>query len=138
MTGLAEALAAEHAAIFGYGVVGAHLKRSLRKTGRAAEEAHRDLRDAVLQRLTDKSATPPGAEPAYTLPFEVTDSASAVRLAIHLEEAAAAVWRAALAGTKGADRKLCLDALVTCAVRATRWRVAAKQPPTVAFPGAPR
>ena len=138
MAGLPDALRAEHAAVFGYGVVGAHLKESLRKSGRDGEEAHRRLRDAVLLRLTEKSASPPAAEPAYTLPFEVTDSDGAVRLALHLEEATAQVWRASLAATRRADRELCLKGLMECAVRATRWRAAADKPPTVAYPGTPQ
>ncbi|MGH3662560.1 MAG: ferritin-like domain-containing protein [Micromonosporaceae bacterium] len=136
MTGLADALQAEHAVVFGYGVVGAHLRGSLRGAGRDAEEAHRKRRDAVLLRLTDQDVTPPAAEPAYPLPFKVTDSDTAVKLATHLEEAAAQVWRAALGPAKGADRKLCLDALIDSAVRAARWRQTAKQPPE-ALPGAP-
>jgi hypothetical protein len=42
----------------------------------------------------------------------------------------------ALAGTTGAERKLAVDALADCAVRATRWRLVAHvAPATVAFPG---
>ncbi|MGH3715940.1 MAG: DUF4439 domain-containing protein, partial [Micromonosporaceae bacterium] len=58
-------------------------------------------------------------------------------LALQLEERAAAVWRATLGATRGADRQLGVDALVDCAVRASRWRTAANQPPTVALPGVP-
>jgi hypothetical protein len=56
-------------------------------------------------------------------------------LAVHLEEKTAAVWRHALGETDGDLRKLALDALVDCAVRATRWRaLAGVSPPTVALP----
>ncbi|MGH3716895.1 MAG: DUF4439 domain-containing protein, partial [Micromonosporaceae bacterium] len=85
MTGLADALHAEHAAIFGYGVVGAHLTGGLRKAVQQAEEAHRGRRDQLLERLASAtasaSAAPPGAEPAYPLPFAVTDAKTALALA---------------------------------------------------------
>ena len=57
-------------------------------------------------------------------------------LAVALEEGAAGAWREALNGTTGDDRRLALDALIACAVMATRWRQAAQiQPVTVPFPG---
>jgi hypothetical protein len=66
----------------------------------------------------------------------VTDRASALRLAIALEEGVAATWRAALAGTLDEDRAAAVDALSDAAVRATRWRrTAGVTPPTVPFPG---
>lgn len=134
---LATALAAEHAAIFGYGALGARLDRSTQGAAREAETAHRGRRDAVALRIAAAGGTPPAAAPAYQLPFAVTDRASALRLAIALEEGAAQAWRHALSATSGEERKFALDALIDCAVRATRWRVAAKiTPATVTFPGA--
>ena len=90
---LALALAAEHAAIFGYGVVGARLDRAGQTAARQAESAHRDRRDALLVRLVAASASPPPAAPAYALPFPVSDRDSALRLAVHLEEGAGRAWR---------------------------------------------
>lgn len=139
MTGeLADALAAEHAAIFGYGVAGAQLTGAAQEAARQAEAAHRARRDALLIRLTADGASPPPAAPAYALPFPVTGPVAAARLGVHLEERAAAVWRRAVAATDGPTRRLALDALVDCAVRATRWRKAAGvSPVTVALPGTP-
>lgn len=137
MTGLPDALRAEHAAVFGYGAVGAHLTGALLQAAQKAENKHRTRRDALLKRLADASPAPPAAEPAYPLPFAVSDKESALKLALHLEERTAAVWRATLGSTRGADRRLGVDALVDCAVRASRWRTAAGQPATVALPGAP-
>ncbi len=131
------ALAAEHAAIFGYGVVGAHLVGPDEALARTAEAAHRDRRDAVSLRIAANNATPIPAAPAYTLPFSVTDAPSAMKLAVSVEEAAAGAWREALAGTTGDDRKLALESLMACAVQATQWRAAAGiVPVTLAFPGA--
>ncbi|HEX6499473.1 MAG TPA: ferritin-like domain-containing protein [Micromonosporaceae bacterium] len=135
---LAAALRAEHAAIFGYGVIGAHLGRASVDLARQAEQAHRDRRDALLVRLAAKGATPAPGEPAYTLPFPVTDRTSALRLAVQIEDRTAAVWREALGDLNGDERRLGLDALTDCAVRAYRWRkVAGITPPLVAFPGKP-
>jgi hypothetical protein len=133
---LADALRGEHAAIYAYGVLGAHLDAATVPLAVLAESAHRARRDALMLRLTTEDATPPPAEPAYALPAPVTDQASALRLAISVEERCAGLWRQALADVTGDDRALAVDALTDCAVRATRARAAAGvQPATVPFPG---
>jgi hypothetical protein len=130
------ALAGEHAAIYAYGPIGARLSSRNAVEARAAERAHRDRRDALVLRLSSGEVTPPPAATAYTLPFPVTGKAAALRLAVQVEERTAALWRAALRETTGADRRLALDALTDCAVRATRFRRAAGVTPiTVPFPG---
>jgi Domain of unknown function (DUF4439) len=132
---LSTALAAEHAAIFGYGVIGPRLSGAALTQGEQAEAAHRDRRDRLILRLTKVGIEAPAALPAYALPFPVTDAASAQRLAVQLEERAAAIWRVALGPTTGADRTVALDALTDCALRATRWRRATgEQPGTVPLP----
>jgi len=135
---LVNALGAEHAAIYGYGVVGARLDRTGQNAARQAEFDHRDRRDALVTRLTAADVDPPSAAPAYQLPFPVTDRESALRLAIHLEEGAALAWRQALPATTGDTRRFAVTALIDCAVRAARWRrTAGVLPATVPFPGAP-
>lgn len=135
---LAEALTAEYAAIFAYGPIGVRLKGAAATDARAAEAAHRARRDALVLLLTADGGTAPAASASYELPFPVTDAASALTLAVEIEERTAAVWRAALARTNGAERGRALDALTDCAVRATRWRRGAGiTPVTVAFPGRP-
>lgn len=133
---LAIALAAEHATIFAYGPIGAHLDDERADLAREAEAAHRERRDVLLVRLAGQGAEPPAAAPSYVLPFEVTDASSALRLAVQVEESATGVWRTLLARTEDEDRRLALDAMVDCAVRATNWRVAAGvRPATRVFPG---
>lgn len=135
---LADALAAEHAAIWGYGVVGAHLTGAAQNLARQCEAAHRDRRDALLERLTSAGSTPPAAAPGYALPFPVTDQASALRLAVEIEERTATVWRGTLADLNADARRDPLSALTDCALRALRWRRTAGQSPvTVPLPGAP-
>ncbi|MBX6356300.1 MAG: ferritin-like domain-containing protein [Micromonosporaceae bacterium] len=138
MTTAAEVLAAEHAAIYAYGVIGAHLTGAAATAARDAEAAHRARRDALGRQVIAAGATPTPADPAYALPFPVTDQASALRLAVQTEERTGAVWRSALATTSGDERQAALDALVDCAIRATRFRRAAGvTPATVTFPGRP-
>ena len=130
-------LAAEHAVIWGYGVVGAHAGDALLAKVRDADDAHRTVRDDAIALVARYGGTPVATDPEYALPFPVTDRASALRLAVHLEEGAAAAWRYAVAATDDVDvRRTALVALSDAAVRATRWRLALPTTPaTVAFPG---
>ena len=68
---LQAALAAEDAAIFGYGVAGAHLSGT-RKT--AAEQdwtGHNEARDTLTAMISALGATPVAAQAFYRLPFAV-------------------------------------------------------------------
>jgi hypothetical protein len=133
---LRAALAAEHAAIYGYGVAGARLPADLQAVARQAEASHRSRRDEVAMRIEALGGQLVAAEPAYALPYQVTNAATAMRLAADLEEGAAGAWREALGSTTDDDRRLAVDALIACAVMATKWRVMAGiQPPTLHFPG---
>ncbi|MBT8226271.1 MAG: ferritin-like domain-containing protein [Dactylosporangium sp.] len=135
---LAEALRAEHAAIFGYGAIGAKLDKATAQFALQAEEEHRERRDALLLRLSQRGGTPPAADPVYTLPVAVTDQASALQLAVTIEERVAARWRSVLPQAAGEDRTMALDALIGSAVLATQARRhAGISPATVPFPGAP-
>ncbi|MEV1328966.1 ferritin-like domain-containing protein [Micromonospora costi] len=135
---LGAALSAEYAAIYAYGPIGVRLSGTARTAARQAEAAHRRRRDALVMQLSTTGAAVPADRAGYALPFPVTDRASALRLAVEVEERTAAHWRAALAATTGADRDQALDALLDYAVRATRWRkTAGLTPVTVAFPGRP-
>ncbi|MEV2240510.1 ferritin-like domain-containing protein [Micromonospora sp. NPDC049891] len=135
---LAGALTAEYAAIWAYGPIGVRLSDAERKAAVAAEAAHRARRDALVMQLSTGGGTVPPDRAGYALPFPVTDRASALRLAVQVEERTAAFWRAALPVSTGADRDRALAALVEYAVRATRWRRSAGITPlTVPFPGRP-
>lgn len=131
------ALGAEHAAVWGYGVVGAALEPGSRGTAAAAEAAHRDVRDRVVALLAERSVEPTPAEGAYALPFPVLSAVDAAALAVVLEDGVAAAWvrvldQAAEPGT----RELALEALSGAEVRAVGWRTAAGQTPvTRALPG---
>jgi hypothetical protein len=134
---LADALAAEHAAIYAYGPIGVRLDGAEAGAAREAEAAHRVRRDALVLALAARDARAPVAEPSYRLPFPLADADDARQLAVLVEERVAALWRAVLPEVTGDERGQALDALVDAAVRATGWRLAAGvEPATVAFPGA--
>src|ERR1700734_2268951 len=80
------ALAAEHAAVYGYGVVGAMLAGPGQADARADWLGHHGARGTLEAMLTRLGAAPVAASPAYRLPFAVTGTASAQRLAATLEE----------------------------------------------------
>ncbi|HST64785.1 MAG TPA: ferritin-like domain-containing protein [Mycobacteriales bacterium] len=134
---LQAALAAEHAVIWGYSVVGARAGDELRPRVRDADDAHRTRRDGTVTLIEKYGGAPVPTESSYALPFPVTDRASALRLAVHLEDGAAAAWRYAVAATDDvAVRRTALTALTDAAVRATRWRlVVPTKVATLAFPG---
>ena len=134
---LAAALAAEEAAIYAYGVLGVKLTGDgNRDEARAAEAVHRGRRDVLVSRLSALKASTAPMPAGYALPFEVTDRASALKLAIHVEDGVAQAWRAVLPVTTGADRATGLNALIDAAVRATRWRrLGEVTPATMAWPG---
>lgn len=136
---LQTALAAEHAVVWGYGVVGGRADDALRPAVLAADSAHRARRDGAAALVRRYGGEPVATEASYALPFPVPDRKAALRLAVHLEEGAAAAWRYAVAATDDrALRRVALAALTDAAVRATRWRLLVPATtPTVPFPGDP-
>lgn len=129
------ALAAEHAAVYGYGVLGAHLRGSLRQTAKAVWEAHRVQRDELVSIL---SGEPVAAAAAYTLPVRVTSARSAVQLAAALEDDLVPAY-VGLAGVSTPDlRAFAADGAQRAQARASAWRARAGVPAQArAFPGLP-
>jgi hypothetical protein len=136
---LAGALAAEEAAVYAYGLIGVKLTAAGERTeARAAEAAHRNRRDVLISKLAQLQASTAPAPAGYELPFAVTDRASALKLAIHLEDGVAQAWRVVLPVTEESDRSTALSSMTDAAVRATRWRrLAEVSPVTMPFPGRP-
>lgn len=137
---LQAALAAEHAAVWGYGVVSAYLPASANSQLNEAAAAHRARRDVTERTLLDAGVPPAPAEPGYLTPEPVTDADSALRLAIALETDAAVAWRSVVeqGPAEPRTRNAALDALTGAAVRAVRWRATAGSDQlTVPFPGVP-
>ncbi|MFD0528352.1 ferritin-like domain-containing protein [Kitasatospora arboriphila] len=119
---LQAALSAEHAAVYGYGVVGARTPAGpQRDAARAGYAAHQARRDALQRELDGAGATPTAAAACYRLPFAVSDAAGAGQLAAHIETQLTAVWADAVAGTGGALRQTAATALRETALRAAQW-----------------
>ncbi|MGY1681480.1 DUF4439 domain-containing protein [Geodermatophilus sp. SYSU D01176] len=137
---LREALAAEHAAVWGYGTVGAALPPDARAPAAAAEVAHRDVRDRLAALLGSRGADLVPREAGYTLPFPVLTAVDAAALAVVLEEGVSAAWVRLLdQAAEASVRELAVAELGAAEVRAVGWRAAADRTPvTSAFPGLPQ
>ena len=126
------ALAAEHAAVYGYGVVGAVLAGTAQADARSDWTAHQVARDALITMLNKLGATPVAASPAYELPFPVTSPKSAARLAAILENGVTRAYLGLVAVNNPALRAFAAQAMQTSANRALAWSGT-----TTAFPGMP-
>ncbi len=136
---LREVVAAEHAAVWGYGALGAALPADAREPAVAGDVAHRDVRDRLVALLESRRADPVPREAGYTLPFPVLSAVDAAALAVVLEEGVSAAWVRLLdQAAEPAVRELAVAELGAAEVRAVRWRAAAgRTPVTSAFPGLP-
>lgn len=132
---LTELLEAEHAAVYGYGVLGARLDEATRRLALLAYDSHRARRDQLAARLRERDGNPEPPPPAYDV--TVAGPVDALALAVRLEEGLALRWRDLVAGTDERPlRELALAGLQECAVRAAQWRRrAGTTPVTVALPG---
>lgn len=110
-------LAAEHAAVYAYGVVGGVLGAASAQSA-AAYAAHRGRRDQLTAMVGPDAVA---AEPVYELPFEVSRPRQARRLAVHVEQRCAAAYAAAVARTTGERRMYAARGLTDCAVRGLAW-----------------
>lgn len=134
---LFDAVAVEHGAIYGYGLVSAHSTAEDNALVATAMAEHRARREAAIALLEARSVTPPLPAAGYQLPAPVTDPNDAANLAIRMEEDTSVAWRAVLEqATSADDRAFAITALSETAVTAARWRAILNTwPVTVAFPG---
>ena len=129
---LQAALAAEHAAVYGYGVAGALLTGAAQAMALADWQAHQEARDTLHAMITKLGATPVAASAAYELPFPVRDARSARRLAAALEDGVARSYLGLVAVKNQTLRTFGALAMLAPANRAVAWRGS-----TIAFPGMP-
>lgn len=129
-------LEAEHAAVYGYGLLGARLPDDARPHALAAYDSHRARRDSLAARLVERGGDPEPPPPAYDV--DVSSAEDALALAVLLEEGLCVRWRDLMGGTDDRQlRQLALAGLRECAIRAAQWRKASGvAPATVALPGA--
>ncbi|MFG2825215.1 ferritin-like domain-containing protein [Kitasatospora sp. NPDC048365] len=121
-TALQSALAAEHAAVYGYGVVGALLPVGpQREDGRASYAAHQARRDGWQRLLANGGVSPTAAAPGYRLPFAVKDAAGAKQLAAYIETQLTGAYVELTGTSTGALRAEGAAALRETALRAVHW-----------------
>lgn len=112
-------LAAEHAAIYVYGVLGARTSQSaaplLFEAVRASYVEHRDRRDELIGLLADAGAEPAAAAPAY----EIASGAAAdiAATAAALEASCATTYAAQVGSTAGETRRVAIGWLAAAALR---------------------
>ncbi|MCU1682528.1 MAG: hypothetical protein JWQ81_3267 [Amycolatopsis sp.] len=134
-----QALAAEYAAIWIYGLATAYLPGDYGNALTAGSAEHQQRRDLCERALTASGATPAAPEAAYVPPKPVTDGPSAMAVIATAEGDAASAWLG-VAGRAGDStlRALAGEALIACVRRATPWRMEGGQkPPVEALPGMP-
>lgn len=132
---LQECLAAEHAAVYAYGMLGGVLSGTAapietKADADSSHAAHRERRDTLSDELNHLGEEPVSAQASYRLPFRVAREGDCLRLARQVERRTAAVYAYAVAATTGDSRAFAIDALTDCALREVAWGA-----PLQAFPG---
>ena len=129
---LQRALAAEQAAVYGYGVIGAHLTGARLRSATDDWVAHQVARDQLEAMLRARGADPAAAAVGYRLPAPVHTAAEAASLAALLEDRVTAAYLGLVALGERGLRALGALRVRQSALRATSWRGT-----TIAFPGLP-
>ena len=129
---LQKALAAEQAAIYGYGVIGSRLRQGSAEQAAATTDwvAHMRARDQLSALITARGATPVPAAVAYELPGPVRTPAAAKALAATLEDRVAQAYVVVVALPETGLRTFGAEQLRAAALRAQAWRGSVQ-----AFPG---
>ncbi len=127
---LQSALAAEHAAVYGYGVVGANLTGSQMAAATADWLAHQVARDTLEAMIRSRGGEPLAAAVAYQLPVTVRTPGEAAALAVLLEDRIAAAYLGLVGLSTAVLRRFGALQVQAAALRAAAWRGS-----TVAFPG---
>jgi hypothetical protein len=123
-------LAAEEAAIFGYGVAGAHLSGNRKSAAEQDWTGHNKARDTLIALISALGATPVATQAYYQLPFAVHDAASAAKLAAYIEDGVTRAYLGLVAVSDQRLRTFGALAMQSSAERAAFWRGT-----TQAFPG---
>jgi len=114
-------LAAEHAAVYVYGVLGGQTSRAsepgLYAAVSAAYGEHRARRDLLTRSVADLGGTPVAAEASYALPAALGTAAAVSRAALAVEVSCASTYAFLVASTVGPRRRWAASALRDAAVR---------------------
>ena len=118
---LQRALAAEHAAVYVVGYLGAQTSASaqpdLFETLSAAYGSHRELRDLLVDAVREAGAEPIAAAAAYDLVDVDGDPTRIRRRALALERACAATYGYLVASSPSEQRRFAAEALIATALR---------------------
>lgn len=105
---LQRTLAAEHAAVYAFGVLGGRAavlgESPLRPALADAHAAHVERRDQVAALVVAAGGDPVAAEPAYRLPRALTTPSQITAEALDVERSCVTTYAALVAATTGADR----------------------------------
>ena len=110
----------EHAAVYGYGLVGGQLGRDS-ASARAGLELHRARRDRCVQALNALSQIPVAAEPAYRPRTPITNPHAAKGLAADIEQNCSSQYVELAAQLDPATREIGAQWLRISAVQQTQW-----------------
>ncbi|MFC3456413.1 ferritin-like domain-containing protein [Amycolatopsis speibonae] len=132
-----QALSAEHAAIWVYGLVSAYLPAAFTGAVSRGAAEHVKRRNVCERMLSAAGQTPTGPEAAYVPPKPVTEAKSAMELVSTAESDVAAAWLGVIDRTDDAAlRTTALNALIGSARRGTAWRAEfGAKPVAIAMPG---
>lgn len=118
-------LAAEHAAVFVLGALGAQTSQSATPALFAdvtdAYTTHRQRRDDLIAMIRSAGGEPVAAEPGYELPVDLATTGAITARALRLEQDAAATYAFLVASTTEAARAWAVRALVDTALRELRF-----------------
>jgi rubrerythrin len=131
---LQKALAAEHAAVHLYGLLGAQSSQSRQPTlfnrlTRAYEE-HRDARDRLTELVSAKGADPVAAEIDYEVPGQTSTPGQIEAVARTVERRVTKTYGELVENTSRRDRRWAITALDASAVRGLGFGI-----PPSDFPG---
>lgn len=130
---LQDTLAAEHAALFVYGVLAGQTSRletaALFGSLDAAYAAHRDRRDQLEVRLRALGVEPVAALPAYAVPTALGRASAVAGRARALERDCAAAYAWLVQSSPSAQRRWAVEALTQTAVRELVFRGAPEMLP---------
>lgn len=121
LAALQATLAAEHAAVYVYEVLGGRVSRdsapATTERLTAAYEAHRARRDQLRAAIADLGGRPVAAAAGYQVDARTRSSDALLRVARGTEERCAGVYAELVASSTGGHRRWAITALTDAAVR---------------------
>jgi hypothetical protein len=131
---LQQALAGEHAAIYGYGVIGARLAPQQRRIAVAARNAHRSARDQLARLITSAGGAPVAAQDDYVVDVATANQTRLRNDLAGIEDRLCVLYAELVLSSQEDQRRLGIDQMQATAVRATGWRGSAQVFPGLADP----